>query len=156
MLDAGCGSGRDSKVFLGKGYKVTAFDAGETMANLAAEYAGIPVLRLRFDQLRFEERFDGVWACASLLHVPRHEMDGALFNLYRSLKPGGIFYASFRYGYGETVGENLLFTNYTEETFREQLRNHPDLEAIRFWHTVDQRPDHPNTIWLNVLLRRRA
>jgi SAM-dependent methyltransferase len=154
VLDAGCGSGRDSRSFLEKGYEVTAFDASEALVALASEHAGIPVLRMRFDELHFEESFDGVWACASLLHVPQREMDGAISNLSRSLKPGGVFYASFRYGDGESVVEDgRLFNNYTEHTFRVLLGGHPEIEIVNLWRGEGiQRPD---VFWLNVLLRKK-
>ena len=153
LLDAGCGSGRDSRSFLEKGYKVTSFDASEELVALASEYAGIPVLLMRFDELRFEERFDGVWACASLLHVPRHEIDGAIANLSRSLKPGGVFYASFRYGNGETVADDgRLFNNYTERALENLLGGHPELEIVALQRTEDAH--RPDVTWLSVLLRK--
>jgi SAM-dependent methyltransferase len=154
VLDAGCGSGRDSRSFLEKGYEVTAFDASEALVALASEHAGIPVLRMRFDELRFEESFDGVWACASLLHVPQSEMDGAISNLSRSLKPGGVFYASFRYGDGESVVEDgRLFNNYTEHTFRDLLGGHPEIEIVNLWR--GEGIHRPDVFWLNVLLRKK-
>jgi SAM-dependent methyltransferase len=75
LLDAGCDSGRDTRAFLERGYKVTAIDASETMVTLATRYTGQPVLKMRFKELSFCEVFDGIWACASLLHVPRHELE---------------------------------------------------------------------------------
>ena len=153
VLDAGCGSGRDSRVFLEKGYGVVAFDASEALATLASGHSGVSVLRMRFDELRFEDRFDGVWACASLLHVSRQEIDGTISNLSRSLKRGGVFYASFKYGDGETVLEDgRLFNGYTERTFRDLLRGHPELEVESLWRAQDTH--RPEITWLNVLLRK--
>jgi SAM-dependent methyltransferase len=154
ILDAGCGSGRDSKRFLDLGYEVVAFDASEAIRTLASEYLGRPVLRLSFDEVRFEGEFDGVWACASLLHVSRREMDGALANLSRSLKSGGAFYASFRYGEGEAVSEDgRLFNSYTEGSFRDQLREHPELEVIRLRRERDAH--RPEVVWLGALMGKR-
>jgi len=131
ILDAGCGSGRDAKRFLEMGYEVTAFDASGELCALASRHVGRPVLRMRFDEVRFEDEFDGVWACASLLHVPRREMDGALARLSRSLKPGGVFYASFRYREGEVIHEDgRHFADCTEEAFREHLRGRPELGLL--------------------------
>ncbi len=154
VLDAGCGSGRDSLAFLERGYEVTALDASGAMAELASRYIGRPVLRLSFDEVGFEDRFDGVWACASLLHVPRRRMPEVLGCLARSLKPGGVMYASFRYGDGESVREGRLFNDYREGTLRLALRTCPDLEPVALWHTHDLRPGRSDTIWLNVLLRK--
>ena len=154
MLDAGCGPGRDSRAFLAKGYDVTAFDASETMVRLASKRIGLPVLRLSFQEVGFEETFDGVWACASLLHVPRREVPSVLCRLTRSLKPDGLLYASFRYGREETVRGSRLFTDYTEDTFREMLQDVRELRLARLWETVDARPERADTLWLNVFLRR--
>ena len=156
VLDAGCGSGRDSLVFLAKGHEVVAFDASEAMARLASESLGFPVLRLSFDQVDFQDTFDGVWACASLLHVPRQDMPGVLRRLARALKPGGILYASFKYGDAETVRGGRLFSDYREESFKDVLRDTPELQPIELWRTPDMRPERRDTVWLNVLLRRAA
>lgn len=155
ILDAGCGSGRDSLYFLDNGYDVTSFDASEAMVRLAAKHLGQPVLRLVFDQVGFEEHFDGVWACASLLHVPRRAMARTLGRLASSLKRGGTLYASFRYGNGEVIRNGRLFTDYTEEGFEALLGVLPDLELVRTWRTADLRPEHADTTWLNTLSRRR-
>lgn len=155
ILDAGCGSGRDSLYFLDNGYDVTSFDASEAMVRLATEHLGRPVLRLAFDQLNYEERFDGVWACASLLHVPRRAMIDALNRLASSLKRGGTLYASFRYGSGEVVRDGRLFNDYTEDDFGALLEALPDLNPVGTWLTADLRPHRADTAWLNTLSRRR-
>ncbi len=155
ILDAGCGSGRDSLYFLDNGSYVISFDASEAMVRLAAKHLGRPVLRLAFDQVGFEERFDGVWACASLLHVPRRAMARTLSRLASSLKRGGTLYASFRYGDDEVVRKGRLFTDYTEEGFEGLLGALPDLELVRTWQTADLRPHRAGTTWLNTLSRRR-
>jgi SAM-dependent methyltransferase len=101
ILDAGCGSGRDSRAFLERGYAVTAFDASAALGSRAARLLSRPVLQLTFQEMAFAEEFDGVWACASLLHVPRAELDGVLARLARALVPGGAAFLSFKYGDGE-------------------------------------------------------
>ena len=92
------------------------------MVRLASHCLGFPVLRLSFDRAEFEGGFDGVWACASVLHVPRRDMLDVLCRLTRALEPCEVLYASFRYGYGETMRDGRLFTDYREETFRDMLR----------------------------------
>src|SRR5512140_122033 len=74
ILDAGCGTGRDSAEFLKRGFRVLAMDASKAMVARAAKRIGQPVLNISFAQMQFDHEFDGVWACASLLHVPRREM----------------------------------------------------------------------------------
>jgi SAM-dependent methyltransferase len=98
ILDAGCGSGRDALAFLNRGYEVTALDASESMTRLASRHIGRPVLHMSFDEVRFRDHFDGVWACASLLHIPRHRMREVLERFVLALRTGGLMYASFKYG----------------------------------------------------------
>jgi SAM-dependent methyltransferase len=150
VLDAGSGSGRDTRVFRGRGYRVTAIDASPELAQLAGEVIGQPVLVMRFQGLTFEDEFDGVWACASLLHVPRAEMDGVFARFSRALRPGGVWYVSFKLGGQEEVRGGRLFSDYTEESFRALLRRHPGLELVEVWRTGDPR----GQVWLNAILRR--
>ena len=70
ILDLGCGSGRDSLIFYELGYDVTAMDASEEMCKLAEIHTGLEVLHMTFEEMDFDSVFDGIWACASLLHVP--------------------------------------------------------------------------------------
>lgn len=154
VLDAGCGPGRDSLFFLENGYRVTAFDASEAMVSLASRHLGQPVLRLSFDELEEEKRFDAVWACASLLHVPRRTMADVLGHLGRSLKDGGVMYASFKYGDGETFRDGRLFNDYNERGFRRLLSSRPELRIIKLWQTADLRPGRADEAWFNALLRR--
>lgn len=156
ILDAGCGSGRDSRAFLQRGYLVTACDAAESMVVAATAILGQPVLQLRFQELSFEQIFDGVWCCASLLHVPQHEMDDVLNRIARALNPGGILYASFKYGEGEEKRNGRYFTNYTEQTWSRQRMHHLDLEHLCVWTTADVRSGHTDERWLNVLMRQRG
>ena len=101
ILDAGCGSGRDSKAFLNQGYRVAAFDASAQLATLASEHIGQHVVQRSFSDMREIAIYYGVWACASLLHVALPELPSALRCLWDSLKPGCVFYLSFKAGKGE-------------------------------------------------------
>jgi SAM-dependent methyltransferase len=153
ILDAGCGSGRDSLYFLNQGYKVSAFDASPVLARLASSLIGQSVLNIKFSQLDFIDEFNAIWACASLLHVPRSEIGSAFTKLSRSLKPGGIFYMSFKYGDKECFRNGRWFNDYDESSFLTLLRRHPHLSLIKIWKTTDIRPTRPD-IWLNILLRK--
>jgi SAM-dependent methyltransferase len=154
ILDAGCGSGRDSLAFLERGYEVTAFDASAAMVELASRLIGRPALHLSFERIRFQDRFDGVWACASLLHVPRHGLPMMLERLGLALRAGGAMYASFKYGEDEVLRDGRLFSDYSEGRFRRVLDSRPELELVKLWKTTDLRPDCSDTVWLNVLLRK--
>ena len=101
ILDLGCGAGRDSAFFIEKGFAPLSVDGSPEMAALAARRLGRTVPVMEFSDLAFEAAFDGIWAQASLQHVPRSALPGILDRLYRALLPSGILYASFRAGAGE-------------------------------------------------------
>jgi SAM-dependent methyltransferase len=150
ILDAGCGSGRDAREFLRRGYAVTAIDASAGLARVAVA----PVTVLRFEGMDWEGRFDGVWACASLLHVRRAEIDGVLGRFTKALRPAGVWYMSFKLGEAEEVREGRLFSDYTERSLRELVGRHPLLEFVRVWVTDDVRPGQSGQRWLNALVRK--
>ncbi len=152
ILDAGCGSGRDARAFRELGYPVTAMEPSPRLAALAETYCGLPVERLRFQDLDWHQRFDGIWACASLLHVPMAELPDALQRLARSLRPGGVLYASFKYGQGERDSGGRHFTDLDEATLSELFQRVPELTTIETWVTADQRAGREAERWLNVLL----
>ncbi|MEL6309280.1 MAG: class I SAM-dependent methyltransferase [Chloroflexota bacterium] len=153
ILDAGCGSGRDSKIFLQRGYTVSAFDGSETMVKLAHEYTGLDVKQMTFANIAFDKRFDGVWANASLLHLPYRKLPQAFDNLAAVLKKHGIFYVSFKEGRGENTTENgRHFTYFTEARLRDFIAQFPNLLIEKVMHTPDDREDKPP--WVNVYMRR--
>jgi SAM-dependent methyltransferase len=154
ILDAGCGPGRDARAFHDMGYRVTAFDASTEMARLAAEHLGEPVQVLRLQDLAAEDEFDGVWACASLLHVPAAEMTGVLARLARALRPGGALFVSFKLGAGEETRGGRQFTHQTEESLQSLLDGQPDLTTVRVWRTSDRRPNRDREEWVNALAIR--
>jgi len=154
ILDAGCGSGRDSLYFREQGYSVTAMDNSEELVKLASDLLGEDVLLLSFDEIEFSNEFDGIWACASLLHVPKSSINDALHRLTGALKDGGVLYASFKYGNGETIERKRLFNNYTEESFGLLLKEHPSLRILRVWKTEDVRQDRRGKYWLNTFVQK--
>lgn len=155
ILDAGCGSGRDTKAFLSRGYRVTAMDASPQLARLATVFTGQHCEVLSFQEMQFREEFDGIWACASLLHVPRNEMRDVMRRFVRALEPCGVLYVSLKEGDGERIVKGgRFFSFYTIETFRELLGFFPGLVEIAFWKTEEMRSrQHPQP-WLNVLMRK--
>ncbi len=137
ILDAGCGSGRDSKYFLNKGHRVTAFDASQEMVNLASHETGLLVLRLFFKDLVFQNEFDGVWANASLLHVPYQETAVVYQKIHQSLKPQGIFYASYKYGDAHMPTSGRDFWNMNESKVLPYFEGLFDV--IEMWKEHDTR-----------------
>jgi SAM-dependent methyltransferase len=155
ILDAGCGSGRDTKAFLERGYLVTAIDASPEMAKLATALTGHPCEILSFQQMQFHETYDGIWACASILHVPKHEMLDVIRRFTNALKVGGALYISLKQGKGERIVEDGRFFNfYTEDSFNEVLKNFPMLNKIRFWRTEETRSRRHVAPWLNYMVRK--
>jgi hypothetical protein len=121
------------------------------MARVATALLGQEVVVPRFQEVDYEQAFDGIWACASLLHVPRSEMDDVFRRFTRALRPGGVWYLSFKEGEAEEVRGGRWFTDFTEGLLREQLGRRPLLEVLRIWWTPDQREQ----TWVNALVRRR-
>ena len=155
ILDAGCGSGRDTKAFMERGYFVTAIDSSAKMAQLATAFTDQRCEVLSFQEMEFQKNFDGIWACASLLHVPKHEMDKVMHRFIQALNPGGIFYLSLKEGEGENIAEDGRFFNYyTADSSRKLLSSFPMLCEIAFWKTEEIRSRQHRSLWLNFLLKK--
>lgn len=153
ILDAGCGSGRDAKYFKELGYDITAIDASAEMCRLASELTGSDVLNIRFQEIDFTDKFDGIWASASLLHIPSDEISDVLKRLKKSLKENGVFYASFKYG--DFEGErNGRYFNDLDETTSRQLFESEDFKVIKTWITHDSRKGRESERWVNILVRK--
>lgn len=155
ILDAGCGSGRDSLRFLELGFAVDAFDASERMVREASRRTGLTVRRLTFQELEAAAEYDGIWACASLLHVPRAELPAVLTHLHRALKPGGVLFASFKHGKGEGWRHGRFFSDHDEASLHEAVAKAPGLEVARLGTTTDVRPGRADERWLNALIAHR-
>lgn len=156
ILDFGCGSGRDTKYFLNAGYTVDATDGSSELCRIASRYAGIPVRQMLFQELDVQEVYDGIWACASILHLPKTELQDVICQMCDALKLAGIIYTSFKYGTFEGERNGRYFTDFTEETFREFAKELPRLEQEECWVTGDARPGRGDEKWLNLLLRKTS
>lgn len=154
ILDGGCGSGRDSLAFMQQGFRVEAFDAAEAMVAKASALTGLQVELKRFDELTATERYDGIWACASLLHVPKSELLESMKALTSSLKQGGFWYLSFKYGDSERTKDARNFTDLNEPMLLSLVSDLGDLEVIEIWVTVDKRPDRGEK-WLNAIIQKK-
>jgi len=154
ILDLGCGSGRDSKYFIERGYAVEAADGSPELCRIAGEYLGKPVKNLMFQDMDYTESFDAVWACSSLLHVPPDELPGILSKVGKALKPNGIFYMSFKYGSfsGERYGR--WFTDLNEQTADDIVGQAACLTILRKFITNDSRPGRGDEKWLNIFMQK--
>jgi SAM-dependent methyltransferase len=155
ILDAGCGSGRDSKAFLEMGYQVEAIDASASMADLASKLTGLDVKERRFEEIDTVDRYDGVWACASLLHVPYSELARNLNSLVNAVKDSGVIYASFKLGDGERQIEGRSFTDMNPQRVEQLLLEFPTVRLVDAFITSDVRPGRDEE-WINLLLHKGA
>lgn len=151
ILDAGCGSGRDSKAFIKLGHEVTSIDASEELARVASEYTGKTVNVCRFDQIDTNLRFDGIWASASLLHVEASALPSTFARLAQNLDDGGVFYCSFKYGQEERTQNGRFFSDANESLLKAWLHSSA-LLCKHTWITTDARPGRENEKWLNAIL----
>ncbi len=123
ILDAGCGSGRDSLYFLKQGYKVRAFDGSEEMVKRSSRLIGQDVQHCTFEGFQSELLFDGIWSCASLLHVEKEKLVSVIDHLARFLKQSGIFYMSFKYGDRDYEKDGRIFSCFKEDDFTATITN---------------------------------
>lgn len=154
VLDLGCGSGRDTKALEEHGFYVTPMDGSAKMCELAEIYTDKEVLHLTFEEMDFQEVFDGIWSCASLVHVPGEEIGIIMDKVMDSLKPGGILYFSVYEGDRDGIYGGRYFHDYTEESLKRLLRHRQNAEIVRIWHTDDVRREKEDHQWLNVLVRK--
>jgi len=154
ILDFGCGSGRDAKYFLSKGYDVDATDGSEELCKIASEYAGVQVKQMLFEELDKVEVYDGIWACASILHVEKKQLPDIIKKIAIATKKGAVVYTSFKYGQFEGVRNGRFFTYLTKESFGEVLRNVPELVIEKLWISADVRAERGEERWLNIMLRK--
>jgi len=154
VLDAGCGSGRDSLAFTKMGFSVDAFDASLEMVKYAQELTGLPIEHKSFNQIQAVNEYDGIWCCASLLHIPRTDLLESMQVLANALKADGIWYISFKYGSKEREKDGRNFTDLTEDLLDSLVSDMNGIQIKSMWVTVDQRPDRSER-WLNALLIKR-
>ena len=155
ILDFGCGSGRDTRYFLQKGYHVDAIDGSQELCKIASEYAGIEVKNMIFQDLAEVDKYDGIWACSSILHLTVDELTDVMKKMVVALKENGVIYTSFKYGTFAGERNGRFFTDMTEETFAEFIGEIENLEVEEQWTTSDVRPGRGEEKWLNLILRKK-
>lgn len=153
ILDLGCGSGRDSLAFYEQGYDVTPLDASEEMCKLAEIHTGIEVLHMAYEDMEFDEVFDGIWGCGALVHVPEKELEEILERIIDAMCQGGILFLSFREGDFEGFQGEQYFCDYTEEKLERILKETKRLDIKKLWVTADINRNS-DISWVNVLAKK--
>ena len=154
ILDFGCGSGRDTKYFLEKGYRVEATDGSSELCKLASAFTGIEIKEMLFQDLDARGKYEGIWACSSILHLPKKELLPVIRKMCDALKDNGVIYTSFKYGDFEGERNGRYFTDFTEDTFDKFIKVIPELTIEEEWLTSDVRPGRGEEKWLNLILRK--
>ena len=150
ILDAGCGSGRDSRFFLDSGYQVKAIDGSEELCALASDYLDQEVENIRFRDINYNEEFDGIWANASLLHVHKEDIDKVIQKMRNALKNHGVFYASFKYGDTERMQGPRYYNDLNENTVKELFS---DFNILEIWKSDDAIPGRTEQ-WINIIAEK--
>ena len=153
ILDYGSGSGRDSAYFLDKGFSVDSLDGSAEMKAQAERLFGIKVKLSSFLSLEEKDKYDGIWAQASILHLEEHDLRVALTLIERALKRDGVFYSSFRKGEGDGYENGRWYTNMTERRFLSFLP--ASLYVEKIWESQDVRPGVSRT-WLSIICRKKS
>lgn len=156
IMDCGCGSGRDSKYFLDKGYDVTPIDGSEELCKLASDLIGKHVECIKFQDISCESEYDAIWASASLLHIEKGQLPIVISKLTRVLKNNGYFYMSFKYGNYSGNRNGRYFIDLNEAGFEEIISRVELLYLVEKWITADVREGREAEKWLNVILRKVA
>ena len=157
ILDLGCGSGRDSMNFIKLGYEVTAVDGSKELAKKASALLGKEVIASTFEELELKEKFHGIWACASLLHIKREDLKIVLNNLYNNLEDNGVFYMSFKYGEKEYVDDkNRYFNCFTDESIISFINENTKYNILGLYITEDKLGRANEVKWVNLICNRKS
>ena len=152
ILDAGCGSGRDSLIFQKLGYRVDAFDGSSSMVSEAKKLTGLNIELSTFEDFEFNRFYNGIWACASLLHVRRVNLVSILTRLSEGLISGGVLYSSFKYGNNERLNGERYFNDINEHVLKAYVDTVPNISVMQTWVTGNRRTNDNDEKWLNSLL----
>ena len=157
ILDLGCGSGRDSMNFMKLGYEVTAVDGAKELAKKASVLLGKEVIASTFEELELKEKFHGIWACASLLHIKREDLKTVLNNLYNNLEDNGVFYMSFKYGEKEYVDDkNRYFNCFTDESIISFINENTKFNILDLYITEDKLGRVNEVKWVNLICNKKS
>jgi SAM-dependent methyltransferase len=156
ILELGCGCGRDSEAMRAKGFEVTPTDGSPQLAREAEIRLGAPVNVLLFGDLDERDRYDGVWARACLLHVPRNDLAGIIERVRLTLRAGGVFYASFKAGAREGRDRFGRYYNYPTPAVLRLAYGSAGWASVKIEHGLGGGYDRVETEWLHVFAEKAA
>ena len=108
-----------------------------------------------FNELTIVNKYDGIWACSSILHLSLDDLVDVFKRMSKALKDKGIIYTSFKYGDFSGERNGRYFTDMTENSFAKLIANVENLTVEEQWITADVRPQRGNEKWLNLILRKK-
>ena len=153
ILDLGCGSGRDALAFKNMGYTVEASDYSKQLVEKARQLTGLDVRHESFYELSEQDKYHGIWACASLLHCERNRLPDVFNRIANALKINGVCYMSFKYGTEDRELAGRNFTDLNEHQVAGLMSHFENIRLLKQWITLDKRLDR-NEQWLNVLIQK--
>ena len=153
ILDLGCGAGRDSKAFKDLGFNVCAVDGSQELCKIATALLEQEVFCMLFSEIDFDNEFDAVWACSSLLHVPMVELRQVFKKIIKACKNDAHIYLSFKLGDFEIIQNGRFFTYLNGERLRSIIKEMP-LQILEEVITADVRKGRENESWYNVILKK--
>ncbi len=154
ILDLGCGSGRDSLYFSNKGFNVTSLDGSIKMIDYLKSKLKNEIVFSVFEEYKTEKKFDGIWACASLLHVKKENMKDIILKYIDLLSINGIFFMSFKLRNKDFEKDGRVFTCFSEDSFKILLSEFLNIEIIKIIVTNDVRRNRENEKWISVIIKR--
>ncbi len=153
ILDVGSGSGRDACYFQKQGYQVTALEPSKNLCREIRKVFSGEIVCSNIQNYRPTERYDGIWACASLIHLQEEEVLQFFEKIDQYLDDNGIIYISGKNGIstGE-VEEGRFFLEFTEQLVEKILTVNKKLKLEQLWYTEDA-SGRKGFWWMNVILR---
>ena len=153
ILDAGCGGGRDMKIFMENGFTVDGFDASPEMCRIASAWTGETVQCCDFESFIPHFTYTGIWACASLLHCKEEEFYDFFPRYKEFLGSGGVIYFSMKTGIEDGYdAEGRWYLGFDDRRLQRILQENPDLKRMKYWKTLDNL--HREISWANVILKK--
>lgn len=150
IIDIGCGSGRDAVAFALRGYQVVGLDASEKLAVIAEKEAGIPIIVADMSSWKADEPFDGIWCCASLLHLQNNKLCNFFENLRFNLKQSGAIFISVKSGIETGIdNKGRYMRNFTKSELTDLLKN-TDIQIVEQWESRDKL-SRSDFYWINII-----